>query len=280
MRWGRRLLGCWRPPDLGVSAAPAKACMEGEVVGASPGEGAQGPRGQGPGSHPPPAAPHAAESRRAGAAAGGIQDGGLRRPPRVCPAPAAAAARPNLRYTCELASCPGPPLPEQTGEARRCIPNVALEPRGRKAERGRAAVTALLRPNPPPAPPAGCGPLIRAGAAGSARLRLREGRPQPRRGPGRQAGPSPTPISLGPSPSGCQNFPRHTPGCGTWDPRPPCPLCDEGGGAERAQGPGGARHPKTHHEAAVWEVPVCPRPASGPQCSAGARPTLTLGGLP
>lgn len=81
------------------------------MVWASPGEGAQGPRGKGPGSHHPPATLHAAESRRAGAAAGGIRDGGLRRPPRVCPAPAAAAALPNLRYTCELASRPGAPAP-------------------------------------------------------------------------------------------------------------------------------------------------------------------------
>ena len=47
----------------------------------------------------------------ASVAAGGIEDGGLRRPPRVCPVPAPAAAGPNLRYTCELASCPGAPTP-------------------------------------------------------------------------------------------------------------------------------------------------------------------------
>lgn len=73
-------------------------------------------RGRGPGSQPPPAThPHAAESRPshgpASAAAGGIEDRGLRRPPGVCPAPAPAAAVPNLRYTCELASCPGGPAP-------------------------------------------------------------------------------------------------------------------------------------------------------------------------
>lgn len=53
--------------------------------------------------------PRVAESRPAGVAAGGIEDWGLRQPPRVCPAPAPAAAGPNLRYTCELASCPGAP---------------------------------------------------------------------------------------------------------------------------------------------------------------------------
>lgn len=85
--------------------------------------------GRGPGSplHSPRSAPPPSRSQpshgRAGAAAGGIEDGGLRRPPRVCPASASAATGPNLRYTCELVSCPGAPAPRANS------PSEALHPK-------------------------------------------------------------------------------------------------------------------------------------------------------
>lgn len=96
--------GAQRPP-------PPPAC--GLRRPSLPWGGAEGPPGGvGAGAAPLPApAPRTRQSHyRAGAAAGGIEDRGLRRPPRVCPAPApAAAAVPNLRYSCKLASCPGAP---------------------------------------------------------------------------------------------------------------------------------------------------------------------------
>lgn len=118
--------GCLPPPSLplGSSAPPRPLLLAGAAGRASPGAGAEAPPGGvGTGA---PRSPHTRTRQSHGlarAAAGGIEDGGLRRPQRVCPAPAPAAAVPNLRYTCELASCPWAPAP------RANRPSAALHPK-------------------------------------------------------------------------------------------------------------------------------------------------------